>query len=118
VSTRDRLRIHRWFFGQLALLLDRLESIPDGTGTLLDSTTVLCVSEFGGPNANSTAAQHSTKDLPYLLVAGEQAPFRTGQYLSVERSHGDYLLTLARAFGSTEERMGTGTSTIDGLLKV
>jgi hypothetical protein len=117
VSTRDRLRIYRWFFGQLALLLDRLESIPDGTGSLLDSTTVLCVSEFGGPNANSTAAQHSTKDLPYLLVAGEQTPFRTGQSLTVERSHGDYLLTLARAFGSTEERMGTGSSTIDGLLK-
>jgi len=80
-------------------------------------TTVLCVSEFGGPNANSTAAQHSTRNLPYLLVAGANTPFRTGQYLTVDRSHGDYLLTLARGFGSQEERMGVGTSIIDELLR-
>jgi Protein of unknown function (DUF1552) len=117
VSTRDRTRIQRWFFGQLNLLLDRLKSIPDGTGTLFDTTTVLCVSEYGGPNANSTAAQHSLRDLPYLLIAGSQTPFRTGQSLSVGRTHGDYLLTLARGFGSTEARMGVGTSTIDGILR-
>lgn len=117
VSTRDRVRIHRWFFGQLKLLLDRLASIPSGTGTLLDETTVLCVSEFGGPNANSTAAQHSTRDLPYLLVAGANTPFRTGQYLTVDRTHGDYLLTLARGFGSTVESMGVGNGTIDGILR-
>jgi hypothetical protein len=68
-------RIQRWFFGQLNLLLDRLGSIPDGTGTLLDHTTVLCVSEFGGPNADSTAAQHSPRDLPYVLIAGSETRF-------------------------------------------
>jgi hypothetical protein len=78
---------------------------------------VLCVSEFGGPNANSTAAQHSPRNLPYVLIGGANTPFRTGQYLSVERNHGEYLLTLARALGSTEERMGTGSSTIDGIIK-
>jgi len=117
VSTRDRIRVYRWFFSQLAAMLDRLKSIPDGAGTLFDTTSVLCVSEFGGPNANSTAAQHSPKNLPYVLIAGKDTPFRTGQSLNVERSHGDYLLTLARGLGSTEARMGTGTSTIDGLLK-
>jgi hypothetical protein len=116
VSTRDRVRIQRWFYGQLKLMLDRLESIPDGTGTLLDTTTILCVSEFGGPNANSTAAQHSPQNLPYLVIAGSGTPFRTGQYLSVDRTHGDYLLTLARGFGSMEARMGVGTSTIDEML--
>ncbi len=116
VSTRDRVRIQRWFYGQLKLLLDRLASVPDGTGTLLDTTTILCVSEFGGPNANSTAAQHSPKNLPYVVVAGSGTPFKTGQYLTVDRPHGDYLLTLARGFGSMEARMGTGTSTIDEML--
>jgi hypothetical protein len=117
LSTRDRVRIFRWFFGQLNLMLDRLKSIPDGSGTLFDNTTVLCVSEFGGPNANSTAAQHSPKNLPYVLIAGQNSPFRTGQYMTAERSHGDYLLTIARAFGSTEQRMGTGSSIIDGIIK-
>ena len=117
VATRDRIRIYRWFFGQLAELLDRLSDVPDGSGSVLDNTTVLCVSEFGGPNANSTAAQHSPKNLPYVLIAGANTPFRTGEFLSVDRNHGDYLLTLARGFGSTESEMGIGTSTIDGILK-
>ncbi len=116
VSTRDRVRIQRWFFGQLASLLDRLKSIPDGAGTLFDNTTILCVSEFGGPNANSTAAQHSPRNLPYVLIAGQNTPFSTGRYLEVDRSHGDYLLTLARGFGSAEDSMGIGSELIDGII--
>jgi hypothetical protein len=117
VSTRDRVRIFRWFFGQLAGLLNRLESIPDGTGSLLDTTTIVCVSEFGGPRANSTAEQHSTINLPYLLISGSQSPFNGGQYLEVDRTHGDYLLTLAQGFGSGITEMGVGSSSIDGILK-
>jgi len=117
VSTRDRVRIRRWFFEELRLLLDRLASIPDGTGSLLDTTTVLCVSEFGGPRANSTADQHSTVNLPYIIVGGAQTPFVTGQFLEMDASHGDYLLTLARGFGSTIESLGIGTSTLSGILR-
>lgn len=117
VSTRDRVRIFRWYFGQLRELLDRLASLPDGTGTLLDTTTILCVSEFGGPRANSTADQHSTRNLPYVLIGGSQVPFQTGRFLEVDRSHGDYLLTLARGLGSDAAEMGVGSSVIDGILR-
>jgi hypothetical protein len=117
VSTRDRVRIRRWFFGELKLLLDRLASIPDGTGSLLDTTTVLCVSEFGGPRANSTAEQHSTLNLPYILIGGAQTPFQTGQFLEMDATHGDYLLTLARGFGSDVASLGIGSSTLDGILR-
>jgi hypothetical protein len=116
VSTRDRVRIQRWFYGQLAQLLDRLDSIPDGTGTLLDNTTVLCVSEFGGPNANSTAAQHSTNNLPFMLVGGQNTPFDTGKFLRVDRSHADYLLTVARGFGSSISAIGISEGLIDGII--
>lgn len=117
VATRDRVRIYRWFFGQLQLLLERLESIPDGSGTLLDTTTIVCVSEFGGPNANSTAGQHLLRDLPYVVIGGSQTPFTKGQFLEVDRTHGDYLLTLARGFGSSADSMGVGTDIIDGIIK-
>ena len=118
VSTRDRVRIRRWYFEQMKLLLDRLAAVPDGAGTLLDHTTILHVSEFGGPRANSTADQHSNKNLPYMLVAGAQTPFKTGQAQFVSnRSHGDFLLTLAQGFGSTATTMGVGTSRIDGVLR-
>jgi hypothetical protein len=118
VSTRDRVRIRRWYFDQMKQLLDRLAAVPDGAGTLLDHTTILHVSEFGGPRANSTADQHSNKNLPYMLVAGAQTPFKTGQALFVNnRTHGDFLLTLAQGFGSTATTMGVGTSRIDGILR-
>lgn len=117
VSTRDRVRVRRWFMGELKLLLDRLSGIPDGSGTLLDTTTVLCVSEFGGPRANSTAEQHSTLNLPYIIVGGAQTPFSTGQFLEVDATHGDYLLTLARGFGSSIGTMGIGNATLDGILR-
>lgn len=115
VSTRDRVRIQRWFYAQLKGLLDRLASIPSGSGTLLDTTTILCVSEFGGPNANSTAAQHSLQNLPLMLIGGSAAPFRTGQLLEVSANHGDYWLTVARAFGSDAESHGVGRDTLDGM---
>ena len=118
VSTRDRVRIRRWYFDQMKQLLDRLAAVPDGSGTLLDHTTILHVSEFGGPRANSTAEQHSNKNLPYMLVAGAQTPFKTGQALfETNRTHGDFLLTLAQGFGSTATTMGVGTSRIDGILR-
>ena len=118
VSTRDRVRIRRWYFDQMKQLLDRLAAVPDGSGTLLDHTTILHVSEFGGPRANSTAEQHSNKNLPYMLVAGAQTPFKTGEALFVNnRTHGDFLLTLAQGFGSTATTMGVGTSRIDGILR-
>lgn len=116
-ATRDRIRIRRWFFGQMKVLLDRLSSIPDGTGTLFDSTTLLHTSEYGGPNANSAAGQHSNRNLPYMTVAGSKTPFKGGQSLKVSRNHGDYLLTLAQGFGSTAKTMGVGTAIIDGILK-
>lgn len=117
VSTRDRARIFRWFWGQLRELLDRLDSLPDAAGTMLDTTTILCVSEFGGPRANSTAEQHSTRNLPYVLIGGSQTPFQTGRFLEVDRTHGDYLLTVARGFGSDVSEMGVGSSPIDGILR-
>lgn len=116
-STRDRVRIRRWYFNQLKLVLDRLSATADGSGTLMDNTTVLFASEFGGPFANSTAGQHSNRNLPYLLVGGKNSPFKLGQAMNVNRAHGDYLLTLAKGFGSTAAAVGKGTATIDGILK-
>jgi Protein of unknown function (DUF1552) len=116
-STRDRVRMRRWVFNQLKLVLDRLAETQDGGGSLLDNTTILYASEFGGPNANSPGGQHSNRDLPYMLIGGKNSPFKLGQGLNVNRSHGDYLLTVAKGLGSTVNAVGRGTSPIDGILK-
>jgi hypothetical protein len=116
-STRDRVRIRRWFFNQLKLVLDRLSSTADGDGSLMDNTTVLFASEFGGPNANG-ANQHSNRDLPYMVVGGKNSPFQLGQAMTVSnRKHGDFLLTLAKGLGANVSTVGKGTATIEGILK-
>jgi hypothetical protein len=115
-STRDRVRIRRWFFNQMKLVLDQLSATADGSGSIMDNTTVLFASEFGGPNANG-GGQHSNRNLPYMLIGGKNSPFQLGQSMNVTRPHGDYLLTLAKGFGSTVTTMGKGKTTIDGILK-
>jgi hypothetical protein len=116
-STRDRVRIRRWFFNQLKLVLDRLSSTADGEGSLMDNTTVLFASEFGGPNANG-ANQHSNRDLPYMVIGGKSSPFKLGQAMTVSnRKHGDFLLTLAKGMGANVSSVGKGSATIDGILK-
>lgn len=117
-STRDRVRIRRWLFNQLKLFLDRLQEVQDGTGSLLDNTTVMYVSEFGGPNANSTQPQHSNRNLPFMLIGGKNSPFKLGQGLLLSnRTHSDYLYTVAKGMGSTVANVGKSTGTIDGILK-
>lgn len=117
VSTRDRVRIQRWFHGQLRQMLDRMASIPDGSGSLLDNTTIVCVSEFGGPRANSTAEQHSTRNLPFLMIGAADSPFALGQQVQVSRTHADFHLTVARGLGSDIDRIGVSDGTIAELLR-
>jgi hypothetical protein len=118
ISTRDRVRIRRWLFNELNLLLNRLAETADGSGTLLDNTTILYASEYGGGNANSPAGQHSNRNLPYMIIGGKNSPFKVGNGVTVtNRTHGDFLYTLAKGFGSTVTAVGKGKATIDGILK-
>lgn len=118
-STRDRVRIRRWLFNQLKLVLDRLSESQDGSGSLLDNTTILYASEFGGPNQNSPRGQHSNRDLPYMLIGGKNSPFNLGQGLTLSggRSHGDFLYTVAKGMGSSVTKVGKSKSTIEGIVK-
>ncbi|MBX2798293.1 MAG: DUF1552 domain-containing protein [Myxococcales bacterium] len=112
---RNQARIFRWYYGQLAYLIERLKSIPDSSGgTLFDSTLIVACSEFGSYN-------HRHNDVPYLLVGNPGGVFRKGVYLDAladgrQRSHADLLLTIARAVGMDLDGFGTSTTTYDELL--
>lgn len=107
VSTRDRVRIQRFFYAELRNLLDRLSGIPYGDGTLFDYTTVMVCSEFAGCPSNSYAGQHDTLNLPMLVVAGDHTPFQTGKFMDVGGGQlMSFLSTMAAAYGAD---MGGGT---------
>jgi hypothetical protein len=84
----------RWFNGELAYFVDRLKAtkLPDGN-TLLDETVVFQGSEI--------SYNHACPDMPYLLVAGDKTPLRTGRFVQVgpKVPHNNLLVTLLHAFG-------------------
>ncbi|MFO0841254.1 MAG: DUF1552 domain-containing protein [Gemmataceae bacterium] len=71
--------INRFHVSQLAYLLTKLRSIPEGQGTLLDH----CMVAYGSGNSDGNAHNHD--DLPILLAGGGCGTIRTGRHLKFSR---------------------------------
>ncbi len=67
--------INRFHIAQLARLLTRLKSIPEGDGTLLDD----CMIAYG--SGNSDGDRHNHDDLPILLAGRGGGTIKTGRHL-------------------------------------
>lgn len=115
-SARDRIRLDTFFNQQLADIVGRLQSIPQGGGSMFDFTTILMVSEFGGPNMNG-GEQHSINNLPFMIIAGDETPFRTGQYIRPDVRNNVALNTMARGLRLNTNSMGGTSSIIPEMLK-
>jgi hypothetical protein len=106
--------IDNWYAKQLAYLADKLDSLPEGEGSVLDNTVVLWTSEVAVGNT------HSFLSLPLVLVGSAGGALRTGQHFDAGgRSHNDLLVTLMNAVGATATSFGDdvyNTGPIDGLL--
>lgn len=94
-------KIYQWFGSNFAYLLDKLKSVPDGDGTLLDNTVVLWVSEIQDPPT------HDQKNMPFMLAGGKNAGMRTGRWLkATPQPHNNLLVALNQLFGGTEATFG------------
>jgi hypothetical protein len=71
--------INRFHVTQLAYLLTKLCSIPEGEGTLLDH----CMVAYGSGNSDGNAHNHD--DLPVLLAGGGCGTIKTGRHLKFSR---------------------------------
>jgi len=94
--------ICRWHVEELAYLLARMKSVPEGDGTLLDHTVLL----FGGAQISSHSGKN--ENMPFIVAGGGSGRIRTGQYLqfSAEPHVGTRDGTL-HAFGFDDERRAT-----------
>jgi hypothetical protein len=91
----------RWHASELAYLADKLAQIPEGEGSVLDSTLIVWATEVSKGNS------HSLNDIPYLLIGNAQGAIRGGQWLNFPgRSGNDLLVTIARAFDLPLEQIG------------
>lgn len=95
-AAQDKLtRINRWFCGEIAHLVERLQTTPEpsGEGTMLDNTVVVWTNELGKGNS------HTLDNIPFVLIGGGLG-FRTGRSLDYKRTpHNRLLLALAHGFG-------------------
>ncbi|HET6426174.1 MAG TPA: hypothetical protein VFG20_20960, partial [Planctomycetaceae bacterium] len=68
-------RISRYHVQQLAHLAQRLEAMPEGTGTVLDNACLMFVSNMW------SGSRHDSTKLPLLLVGGLGGTLPTGRVL-------------------------------------
>jgi hypothetical protein len=74
--------INKFHVTQLAYVLNKLKSIPEGDGNLLDHSTIV----YG--SGNSDGNRHNHDDLPILLAGRACGTIKTGRHLSFPR-HSD-----------------------------
>ena len=104
-------QINRYHVTQFARFLDRLKSIKEGDGTLLDNCTI----QYGSALSNGNA--HSPENLPILVAGGGGGTLATGRHLRVDEK--TPMTNLYRSMldnvGVRTEKIGDSTGKLDKL---
>jgi len=89
--------------------LDKLQSTPDGDGTLLDHTLLLYGAGLANPNA------HSHRDLALLVAGGTTDQLRGGRHLTypLDTPMTNLLLTMLDKAGVPAESLGDSTGRLE-----
>ena len=95
VSQGKLAQIHTWYSQQFAYLISKLKAIPEGDGTLLDSTVILWGTDVAVGNS------HSDEPMPFVLAGNAQKSFTTGRYVKFPDNtpHSNLLVSLINAMG-------------------
>src|SRR6185503_369128 len=72
----DYAKLNRYHVSKLSYFAQKLKSIPDGDGTLLDHSLILYGSNMGNSN------QHQHYDVGHTLVGGANGRLKGGRYLT------------------------------------
>ena len=98
--------LNRYHVSTLAYFAEKLRSIPDGDGTLLDHSLVLYGTNMGNSN------QHQHYDVPHILVGGANGQLKGNRHLAYERktvTSGNLLLNILDMYGIHQELQGDST---------
>lgn len=101
-------KINHHHVEQLAYLLGRLKSIPEGDGTLLDNTLIVYGSGLGDGN------RHNHDDLPVLVAGRGQGFIRPGRHIVYPKSTPlmNLFVALLQHAGVPCESAGDSTGTL------
>jgi len=102
-SIPNLVKINTYHMSLFAEFIERLSTMPDGDGSVLDHSLLL----FG--SGMSEANTHSRLNIPTLLVGGSSAGVKGNRHLQTaqETPFANCLLTLANVFGCEKKNFGT-----------
>ncbi len=106
------IKINTWYCEQVAYLADRLAKTPepDGSGSMLDNTTLVWTNELGKGNS------HTRDNIPFVLV-GNGLGFKMGQAVDFKQTpHNRLLMTLSESMGVPVPSFGNPDFCKDGVL--
>ncbi|TWU35118.1 DUF1552 domain-containing protein [Novipirellula artificiosorum] len=106
------IKINTWYAEQVAHLARRLSEVPepDGSGSLLDNTTIVWTNELGKGNS------HTRDNIPFVMVGGGLG-WDTGRSMKYNRvAHNRLLMSLTESMGFPEESFGNPDYCGDGPL--
>jgi len=116
---QDFIAHRRWFMEQFVYLIERMRSIPDAGGTLLDNALVFLCTEINDGNL------HDHADMPFLLAGGASGQLAGGRSLDFRgtaggenEAHTKLLVSMANMMGvdiDTYGYDGKGPGGLDGL---
>jgi hypothetical protein len=107
----DKINTEKWFHSKVARLLDKLSSVPEGSGTMLDNTVVLFL------NSLNSGFGHSVLKMPIVVAAGANMGIKTGRLLELKaEAHNKLLAALANAVGVPMD--GWGDSRFTGVTPI
>lgn len=105
-------KINVFHASHLAYLLGKLESIPEGDGTLLDHAMIAYGSGIGDGNA------HNHNELPILLAGGGCGTLSTGRHVRYPKNTplNNLWLSLLDRMEADSEKLGDSTGLLPDLL--
>jgi hypothetical protein len=108
-------RISRWHVEQYAYLASKLDSMPEGDGTVLDHTCLMFLSNLW------IGRKHDNSRLPLVLAGGLGGTLETGRTLDYLNAGDDnrkmcsLYLSLMDRMGLTLDRFGNADQRLEGL---
>ncbi|MBB3210349.1 hypothetical protein FHS27_006196 [Rhodopirellula rubra] len=105
-------KIDHYLVEQFAYFVEKLDSVSDAHGTLLDQCMVLYGSGLGDGN------RHTHHDLPIILAGGGGGRLETGRVMryQTEQPMANLYLSMLECMGTPAEAMGDSTGLLAGLL--
>ena len=104
-------KINRYHASLFAHFVDRMKSVKEGNGTLLDHSMIVYGGAIGDGN------RHSHNNLPVVVAGKGNGAIRTGRHVRYPTNTpmANLFLSMLGIFGAPTERLGDSTGSLKGL---